>query len=299
MCRQPKHIMSVKVASPRPVVGLPGHGKPRSHRWRTRLEKLLFAILTCVFLWWAYQQIQLRGMAFQTDAAHDATNDATNDAANAYVRLHGDFKHVSRDRVMTMAKAGIREGVSHTGLRMLDAELQSMPWIREVSIERVWPGGANMISLDRIWPQGVNIRVFEHRAAAYWGEGALLSERGKVFAPSPMPDAATNDWPVLYSENIARAGYLLALHHTLDGIVSRGESGGMRVTALREDKYLSKEMWLDNLTHVVLGNKDIESRVRRMVAVYGALAMRTIEYMDLRYPTGIAVRYQKGGADER
>ena len=244
-------------------------GKAPRTSWYLHLERSLFAVLMCVSLWWIHEQVKSRDVALWNGDRH--------------VRLYGDFTHVSRERVLDTVNTAIRDGVSYDGLRALERALSADPWVRRAELERVWPGG-------------VNVRISENRAITRWGDNALLSEEGRVFSPASIPaDVEQQNLPVLYSASVDRAQRLTALLHALRGIV---EPRGMKVTALRENEQFSVEMWLDERIHVVLGSKDMEARVRRMIAIHDALALDDIQYVDLRYPTGMAVRYAEEGARE-
>ena len=54
-------------------------------------------------------------------------------------------------------------------------------------------------------------------------------------------------------------------------------------------------MELDNGVRVALGRREQAARLRRLFSVRGILEAAGVARVDLRYPTGVAVRYREAG----
>jgi cell division protein FtsQ len=153
------------------------------------------------------------------------------------------------------------------------AGLEQLPWVRRVSVRRVWP--------DRL-----EVVLEEHVALARWGDDALVNTYGERFngrSDEPLPLFLG---PVGTEREVARSYARFA-----DALTPLG-------TGLERVVLTPRYAWQLRLAsglHVMLGRDadGAEARLRKFVALYpatlGRLARRH-EYVDLRYPNGFALR---------
>jgi len=195
------------------------------------------------------------------------------------VRIDGRLAHTPSERVeeiVTRHTAGA--GFFRVGLASLQADLEALPWLRSAS-------------LRRIWPDTLDVVVTEHRAAARWNEGALISARGTVFRPRHLPgDTAL---PLISGPS----GHGPDMLGRLREIDSRLASLQLSVQGLHQDARRSWRIALDNGIVVRLGRGEIGARLARFQAVWPAVLAREagrIEAVDLRYPNGFAVAWRDG-----
>jgi cell division protein FtsQ len=153
------------------------------------------------------------------------------------------------------------------------AALQSLPWVRRVTVRKVWP--------DRI-----EVGLEEHVALARWGSGALVNTHGEVFAgrgdaalPQFVGPAGTE------TEITLRYASFKALLAPL----------GAQPERVILTPRLAWQLRLDSGLHIMLGRDgdQAEARLKRFVAAHESTLKtmpRRHEYVDLRYPNGFALR---------
>ena len=193
------------------------------------------------------------------------------------LRLGGELTHTRSEHVRAIARAHAAGGFLALDVDAMRSEINALPWVREVAVRR-------------IWPDVVAVELREHQALARWGEAALVSEEGHVFAP------ADSEWPqglpVLAGPLDSAPGVAQRyreLHQMLAPL-------GLGVAALRMSERRALELRLDNGLVVLLGRDDPQVRLERFVRVYPtALAGRAdgIAQVDLRYTNGFAVAWKK------
>lgn len=155
--------------------------------------------------------------------------------------------------------------------------LQQVPWVRTAS-------------LHRQWPDMLMITIEEFEPFASWNETALVSRRGEVFAApydGELPRLSGAD-----AEAKAVVDYFERWHSLLASI-NVDLHGAHRSPRNSWHIEISGEygaQWIE------LGKEDINERLARFASVYrktvGAMAQAGvhIDYIDLRYRNGLAVR---------
>lgn len=153
------------------------------------------------------------------------------------------------------------------------AALEQLPWVRRVSVRRVWPGR-------------LEVTLEEHVALARWGDDALVNTHGERFSgrtdqalPVFLGPAGTE---AEVARRYARFAELLApLGAALERVVLT-------------PRY-AWQLRLASGLQIMLG-RDADAgelRLKRFVDAYsvtlGKIAGRH-EYVDLRYPNGFALR---------
>ena len=178
-------------------------------------------------------------------------------------------------------EAAIRSDLSGTFFTLdLDAAraaLARVPWVRNVSLRRQWPGR-------------LEIAVEEHVPYARWGDSGLVNAQGEIFAATHDGELPQFDGPdARVSEVTARHREWSALLAPLDlrlRAVAVSPRGGWRLKAGSEEATLAIE----------LGRDEPDARLARFVAAYGrtvgALARSgtRVGEVDLRYRNGFAAR---------
>jgi cell division protein FtsQ len=195
--------------------------------------------------------------------------------------LQGDLTHISRERAQSAARAGAVGTFLSVDLDAVRRAFESLPWVRKVEVRRLWP--------DRI-----EVAIEEHVALARWGidaqSGRLVNTHGEVFE-AELPDAARLPQfagPAGSAQELTRryAAFRQALAPL--GFEPRQVLLSQRYAwQLRLSNGLTLELGRDQLKEPVL------QRLARFVAYYpqtlGSLKRR-LEYVDLRYPGGFALR---------
>lgn len=81
----------------------------------------------------------------------------------------GDLKHVSAPQIHAAVAEALNGTVLSADLVQVHRSLQAIPWIRSVTVRR-------------IWPNRLLVRLEEQRAVAVWPNGRLVNDAGESFA---------------------------------------------------------------------------------------------------------------------
>ena len=190
------------------------------------------------------------------------------------VRISGEFVHVSRSDIERAVEPLLASGLMSIDLDALRRAALAVPGVREVTVRRVWPD-----SLE-IW-------VVERVAVARWGSGGYLEVDGTHFAP--VGGAGAEVLPVLFGPE-GRQRRVLDLHIALERVV---EPLGMRIAATDLSPRGVLYATLDEGPRLVMRpaavDRDVETYARTLATVMAG-RLHEVERVDLRYPTGFAVR---------
>ena len=192
------------------------------------------------------------------------------------VMVSGDLQQVDRELVAKRVLA-LHGNFFNVNLDAAAAELRAIPWVRAVS-------------LRRLWPNGLEVEVEEQHPLARWGDDELLNTWGEVFVADNADGLPRFDGPAGSGPEMVREARRFALE--LAPI-------GRRVEALDLSERRAWTLRLDNGLTLFLGRDNMHERLTRFVGVY-PLVFRKDEpvggaTVDLRYPSGFALR----GAGER
>lgn len=153
------------------------------------------------------------------------------------------------------------------------AGLEQLPWVRRVSVRRVWP--------DRL-----EVTIEEHVALARWGDVALVNIYGERF------NGRSEEHLPLF---IGPAGSERELAHRYARFLDATAPLGGELERVVLTPRHAWQVRLASGLHLMLGRdaEGAEARLRKFVEAYSATLgrmSRTHEYVDLRYPNGFALR---------
>ncbi len=187
------------------------------------------------------------------------------------VHIRSKLTHVTQEQLRYVAEHELKGSFLTVDITETRAAFEKLPWVRKVSVRRSWP--------DRL-----EIDVEEHQAAARWAENGLVNTYGEWFDAAfsqPLPLLAGPKG----SEKEMLAAYL-AFKQVLQPV-------GVLPEELKLSARRAWQVKLDNSVVLELGRQDIGLRVGRFAASWRDQLSRLpykIEYVDLRYPNGFAVR---------
>ena len=186
-------------------------------------------------------------------------------------------RHASREDIANAAD-GAGGNFFAADLGALRGRLEQVPWVRRVSVRRVWP--------DRI-----EIRLEEHVAFALWGDSGFVNTFGEGFG-APMDEAAQMKLPLLAGPAGTEAEVARRYLKFAERVAPIGETVQRVVLTpryawqVRLAGGLQMELGRD-------GSEAVEQRLERFVEAYpqsiGRLG-RQYDHVDLRYPNGFALR---------
>ncbi|MCF2132821.1 MULTISPECIES: cell division protein FtsQ/DivIB [Burkholderiaceae] len=192
--------------------------------------------------------------------------------------IDGDIEHINRPTVRANVLGKLHGNFFTVDLDGARAAFEQIPWVRHASVRRVWPN-ALAVTLEEYKPLGT------------WGSDQFVSVDGEVFTANQAE--ADAELPV-FAGPIGSERDVVARYHDF-------QKWFEPLGAKPEEVTLSpRYAWTVKLTNgmqVELGrerNKDmLASRARRLVVAWPMVTQRwgnDIEYVDLRYPNGFAIR---------
>jgi cell division protein FtsQ len=191
--------------------------------------------------------------------------------AMRHVDLLGDTQHVTRAQVEDIVKLGLTGTFFTVDLPRLRGAFEKLPWVREVKLRRHWP--------DRL-----EVRITEQVALARWGSSALVNTQGEIFQA-----AYDGDLPVF----VGPAGTSKEVAIQYEFFRRNVAAIGAKPVLVQLSARRAWQVKLDNGMTLQLGREDVEARLARFIAVHDrtvASLARRIDYVDLRYSNGFAVR---------
>jgi cell division protein FtsQ len=187
------------------------------------------------------------------------------------VRLTAEPTFVRRDEIEAVVRRELQGNFFTLDLARARKGFESIPWVRKADVRRQWP--------DRL-----DVTLEEHVPLARWGTSALVSSQGEVFSAPyegrlPVfngPEGAAKEMAIQYV-------YFRRILERIGREPVQLDVSARRAWSVRLDGGLALE----------LGRTDIEGRLARFVQNYAQAATllgRRIDYVDLRYANGFAVR---------
>jgi cell division protein FtsQ len=192
------------------------------------------------------------------------------------VRIEGDFRHLTNMELQQAVAPLAATGFFVVDVSEIQAKLQAMAWVDQVSVRRVWP--------DRL-----NIEVREQQPVARWGATSLINARAEVFTPEH--DVALTSLPQLAGPD-GYAQRVLQMHRSMQALLRPLQ---LEVSDLSLDARRAWRVRLSNGLTLAVGRSHPLQRVARFVKVYPAIlaaADGRLTAVDLRYSNGFAAHWQ-------
>ena len=191
------------------------------------------------------------------------------------VRISGEFAQVSKTDFERAVEPLLTPGLLRIDVEALRHAALDVPWVHEVKVRRVWPGG-------------LDISVVERDAVARWAGGGYLERDGTHFRPGG--GAAPDALPVLAGPE-GMQPRVLALHDALERMLV---PFGMRLAAIELTPRGVLYATLDRGLRLVMRPGAVEEGevaiYAKTIAALMADRLHEIERIDFRYPNGFAVR---------
>ncbi|WP_455233816.1 cell division protein FtsQ/DivIB [Thiogranum longum] len=193
------------------------------------------------------------------------------------VHIEGKFRHLQREQLQGEISPLASAGFFAMNVGEIQAHIQQMAWVEQVSVRRVWP--------DQL-----KILLKEQQPVAYWGDAAYLNGQAQVFEPQQRVELT--GLPYLEGPD----GYEQRVLTMYQGMGEMLQSLKLRVKSLRLDARRAWRLQLSNGLTIEIGRNDPVDRVARFVRVYPAILASgngRVVAVDLRYSNGFAVRLQQ------
>ena len=198
------------------------------------------------------------------------------------VLIEGKVNYISEQEVLAAVNSFISESLLLVDMQEIKQVLETMPWIRSVTIRREWPD--TMV-----------LSVIEEKAIARWGEKRLLNQDGAIIAPNNiigLESLAILSGPPGTERKVMEQYQLFS-----QLLYQRG----LKIAELDLNERAAWKLTLANGVHINIGKSQLMEKMRRLVdfAKNSLIEqMDEIESIDLRYTSGIAVKTKENNISE-
>ncbi len=192
-----------------------------------------------------------------------------------YIKVEGEFSNLSNTELKDTVEKNIRGGFFHLNVNEVRIALLDIPWVREVSIKRIWPDSLKVI-------------VSEQDASARWGDFGLLNHSGEYF--SPNIESIPNDLPILFGPDNSEVKLLEKFRTIQNALQSLPFRLGIVSVTLNNRR--SWSFVLKNGVTVIIGRYAFEDRFNRFLKIIPTFfpdQINEIKSIDLRYSNGLSV----------
>jgi cell division protein FtsQ len=187
------------------------------------------------------------------------------------VRIGNELKHVTREQVEDVVRREVSGGFFTVNLATTRAAFERLPWVRGVNVRRQWPARLDVV-------------LEEHVPMARWGGAALVNTHGEVFRA-----AYDGELPVFVGPEGTAREIAIQYRYFQRSLGTIGQTP----VQVQVNPRRAWQVKLQSGLALELGRENIEARLARFVALHegtiGRLGRR-IDYVDLRYANGFAVR---------
>lgn len=195
-----------------------------------------------------------------------------------HIKITGDLNLVKRDSLQQVILPFTNKGFLRLDSRQLKTRLLQEPWIDTVTIKRFWPD--NLV-----------VNFTTKKPVALVGNNDLLDAQGNIFSAGQINPLLLN--LPLFEGPLGQQKYLLQAYQTMQPFVL---DLALKIKLL---KLVDQQYWflrLSNGLALYLSRTEPALQLKRFVEVYpdviaGKASM--IDYVDLRYAHGMAVRFKR------
>ena len=192
--------------------------------------------------------------------------------------LTGDRLHIT-DKVVTdiLAKQKNKLNFFTVEIAQIQKQLEEKPWVYSASIRRHWP-------------DTLKIHIVEQTILAVWNQNSLLNRFGEII--NVVPENKENY--VALSGEDESSEEVLNTYVQLNQLLKPSH---YRIASLDSDKRNSSELVLKNGITLKLGKEQKLERIQTFLKAFPRIVKKyeinSIEYVDLRYDTGLAIGWKK------
>jgi cell division protein FtsQ len=220
----------------------------------------------------------LLGLFFWSESRQVVSNKIVESMPIRYVRTEGVFQYLSKDELKEALMPLVNTSIFNADMQRIHNTVTLLPWVRNASIERVWP-------------DTIDIKVQERKAYVRWGQNSLLTETGDLFTPKNVDQFQT--LVLLEGPNNQEA-------KTLEIMKGVKTTLADHAFEMAEFNVNNREAWIIRLKpglKILLGRTAQLKKLQRFLntlPVLGKEKIAAMETVDLRYPNGFAVSWKPG-----
>ncbi len=190
------------------------------------------------------------------------------------VDINGQLDRTDQKQLQALTEKNVRGNIFKINLNEIKAEYEQLPWLKSVQIKRMWP-------------DTIVVNVIEHQPVARWKDGGLIDETGTVFY------AASNEVFPVFDAKKAVLPRLMQFYLKSAALFDKQDLSMQQLT------YNNRASWsilLNDGVVLKLGRQNIDDRVARFLTSWSTVLApqkNVLEYVDLRYKDGFAVKHSE------
>ncbi len=193
------------------------------------------------------------------------------------VEVRGDFKFIDKTVIEQLLQAHKENNFVNLKLSQIKKEVQEVPWVEAVTI-------------NRVWPNSIVLNVKEQKAIARWGDEGFINQYGEIVKTNQIQELGK--LPVLHGrEELSRE-----ITETYIEVAELFSESGVVLRGLSMDDKRSWRLELNKDIELVLGRENVIQKLRNFLYVYELKLKQQeneIEKIDLRYQSGLAVKWKE------
>ena len=192
--------------------------------------------------------------------------------------IRGEYENINKSQVDLIKNKYIKQNFFAVNLQDTREAFKKLPWIRDVSIRRDW----NKF--------GLLVEIESHKPIARWRNRGLVNSYGEIF------HAAYEDNLPLFVGPDEFVDEMTVKYNQINKILKKEL---MQIGTISLSNRLSWEIYTDNNIRFFLGKEDgnnIEKKLNILIENYQLVLSELksrVEYVDLRYKDGFAVKKLK------
>ncbi len=197
------------------------------------------------------------------------------------IQVYGSLQWVDREKFNSQVLQDINGGFFSLDVNGLKQDLEKLAWIKSVSIRRVWP-------------DLLQVMVTEQQPVALWNSESIVNRDGELFMPvaKQLPDEMV--------KITGPAGMYKSLVEQYKALSAMTRDLGLQITNIAVNDRRAMRVTLSNGVQLYMGRvrdtSDSGAEMMRFVRAYKATLapqIDRIQFVDLRYTNGVAVRWKQ------
>lgn len=194
------------------------------------------------------------------------------------VIIEGELNALAPQMVADAVALYETDTIWSVSLERIAAELEQLPWVERVTIERVTSSNA------------IRVKVEEHKAIAYWGDKQMVSTRGELFEHKGL--GLNRELPRMWSALVMPAE-AMSFYQIFERQLAQAD---LKLFAITQSLQGDWQVTLSDRSRVLLDHSNPSKSIRQFVSIYQQVIRpsgRAVKVIDLRYRHGAAIQWQE------
>lgn len=199
--------------------------------------------------------------------------------------IAGEMPYTQRADIMAVMAEINLSNFFNLDVNEVQQEVAELPWVRTVSVRKQWPDEVKIYVVDQV-------------PLARWNGDFFINAQGKAF--QAQAERVTHRLPALFGPEGSEVE-ALENYNNFSELLSYKE---LMIDELVLTERYSWQILLNDGVRLNLGREERVERIQRFMDVYSQIKEnkkqnQEVDYIDLRYDTGLAVGWKSKAQDKR